>query len=90
MGLAKCSSTGFLTRAKYGKNWGMKSLAELKPLYDKILEFLMHTEFGEFLAMKEFFGEDVAIRVALKGEMKVPGFVTRAKRKAVENGEYYK
>ena len=90
MGLAKCSSTGFLTRARYGKNWQMKSLAELKPLYEKILQLLLEKEFGEFLAMKELFGEDVAIRVAMKGEMKVPPFVTRERQRAVENGEYYK
>jgi len=90
MGLATCSSSGFVRRAKYGMNWQMKSLAELKPLYEKVLQYLLRTEYGEFLAMKEIFGEDIAIRVAMNGEMKVPGFITRERQHAIQNGEYYK
>lgn len=90
MGLAMCTSSGFVRRAKYGLNWRMKSLAELKPLYEKVMRFLLQTEYGEYLAMKEIFGEDVAIRVAMNGEMKVPAFITRERQQAIRNGEYYK
>jgi hypothetical protein len=90
MGLAMCTSSGFVRRAKYGVNWRMKSLAELKPLYEKVLQYLLGTEYGEFLAMKEIFGEDVAIRVAMNGEMKVPAFITRERQHGIQNGEYYK
>jgi len=90
MGLAICSSNGFVRRAKFGSNWRMKSLAELKPLYEKVMEYLLRTEYGEFLVMKEIFGEDVAIRVAMNGEMKVPAFITRERLGEIQNGEYYK
>jgi hypothetical protein len=90
MGLAICTTSGFLRRAKYDVNWRMKSLVELKPLYEKVSQYLSGTEYGEFLAMKEIFGEDVAIRVAMNGEMKVPAFITRERQHAIHNGEYYK
>ena len=90
MGLGVCLTPGCVKRAKYGVNWRMKSLAELKPLYEKVKKYLLGTEYGEFLAMKEIFGEDVAIRVAMNGEMKVPGFITRERQVAVVNGVYYK
>jgi hypothetical protein len=73
-----------LRAAKYKRNFEMKSLAELKPLYDKVMEFLTKTEHGEYLAMRELFGEEVAIRVAMKGEMKVPVFVTNQQKAAVD------
>ena len=63
----------------------MRSLADLKPLYDKVMSLLRHeqTEHGEYLAMKELFGEEVALRAAMKGDMKVPGFVTNQQKRNV-------
>jgi hypothetical protein len=80
MGVAKCSSAGFLRTTKYGNNWQMKSLAELKPMYETIMEFLKNTEYGEFLALKELFGEDVAIWVAMNGGIKVPAFISKKRQ----------
>jgi hypothetical protein len=81
--MAKCSSVGFLRTAKNKINWEMKSLSELKPLYDKVMGFLRGQEYGEYLAMKEIFGETTAIRVGMKGEMKLPSFVTSEQKRAV-------
>ena len=83
--VAKCLSSTVMQVSKYKSNWEMKSLAELKPLYDKVMGFLrhQHTEHGEYLAMKELFGNEVALRVAMKGDMKVPGFVTTQQKRDV-------
>jgi hypothetical protein len=81
--VAKCSSSGFLRTAKLKVNWEMKSLSELKPLYDKVMGFLLNSEYGEYLAMKEIFGEAMAIRVAMKGDMKLPAFVTSEQKRTV-------
>ena len=86
--VAKALSPSVLKVAKLKINWEMKSLAELKPLYDKIMGFLKKTEHGEYLAMKELFGEEVAIRVAMKGEMKVPAFVTNHQKSAVQEADF--
>jgi hypothetical protein len=72
-----------LTTAKHKINWEMRTLAELKPLYEKVMGFLKTTKHGEFLAMRELFGEVAAVRVAMKGDMKVPGYITSAQKKAI-------
>jgi hypothetical protein len=77
-------SPGVLKAAKYKINWEMKTLQQLKPLYDKVMVFLQKTEHGEYLAFRELFGEEVAIRVAMKGEMKLPAFVTNAQKSALQ------
>ena len=46
------------------------------------------TEHGEYLAMKELFGGTVALRVAMKGDMKVPGFVTTQQKRDVVYTNY--
>lgn len=45
----------------------------LKPLYDKVMGFLVERPpFGEYFAMQEIFGQDVANRVAMGGEIMPP------------------
>ena len=82
LGLATCE-VGIMGPAKYKKNWEMKSIAEIKPLYERIMEYLKKRDFGEYLAMRELFGEEVAIRAGLRGQVKLPGFVSNEQRKAV-------
>lgn len=76
MGLAKCLKPGLIRTPNYGSNWEMKTLDELRPLYNKVIGFLKTTKHGEYLAFKEVFGEEAAIRVAMNGDMEVPAFVT--------------
>jgi hypothetical protein len=37
--------------------------------------------------MREVFGEVVAIRAGLKGQLKIPGFISNEKRRAVQEQE---
>ena len=83
IGVAKALAPSVLSTSKNKINWEIKKKSQLKPLYEKVLRFLKGTDHGEYLAMKEIFGEEVSIRTALKGEMKVPGFVTNEQKAAV-------
>jgi hypothetical protein len=83
IGVATCER-GIIGPAKYKNNWQMKTRADLWPLYTKIMGYLKKTEFGEYLAMKEIFGEKVVIRAGLRGELQLPGFVTHEQRRAAQ------
>ena len=83
MRVARALAPTVLRVAKHKSNWEMKTLAELKPLYDKVMCFLKTTKHGEYLAMRELFGEVVALRVAMRGEMKVPSFVTSEQKREI-------
>jgi hypothetical protein len=65
----------------------MKKIEDLKLLYDKVMVFLTNTEYGEYLAMKELFGELVATRVAMRGEMRVPPFINNQQKMEAEEGD---
>jgi hypothetical protein len=84
IGVAKALAPTVLRVAKYRINWEMKSLAELRPLYDRVIGFLTGNDHGEYLAMKEIFGEEVAIRTAVRGEMKLPAFISNEQRRAIQ------
>jgi hypothetical protein len=88
LGLAKCLKTGLLRTPNYGSNWEMKTLDELRPLYQKVLGLLKTAKFGEYLAFQAVFGDEVAIRVALNGEMDLPPFVTAEQKKEVAKSNY--
>lgn len=83
IGLAKCLKDGLLRTPNYGSNWEMKSLDELRPLYDKVMVLLKSGKHGEYLAVKEVVGEQIAIRAAMNGEMEMPLFVTAEQKKEV-------
>jgi len=88
LGLAKCLKNGLLKTPNYGSNWEMKTLEELQPLYKKVIGLLKTAKHGEFLAFREVFGEHVAIRVALNGEMDMPAFVTAEQKQEVARSNY--
>jgi hypothetical protein len=53
---------------------------EMKPLYDKVMAFLLNQRpYGEFFAIRELFGEDMAKMVAKRGDIIPPpgGLVDR-------------
>lgn len=85
--VAKALEPSVLRLAKYKINWDMKSLADLEPLYQKVMGFLKKTEYGEYLAMKTLFGEQVATRVAMRGQMKVPPFVTSQQKASAQEAD---
>jgi len=73
MGLAKAKTTGVINLAKYKSNWEMLSDKEMKPLYDKVMGFLVNQRpYGEFFAIREIFGEEMAKMVAKRGEVIAP------------------
>jgi hypothetical protein len=88
LGLAKCLKNGLLRTPNYGSNWEMKTLEELHPIYDKVMGLLKGAKHGEYLAFKEVFGEQVAIQVALNGDMDVPAFVTPEQKSEVARSNY--
>ncbi|KIL64797.1 hypothetical protein M378DRAFT_178583 [Amanita muscaria Koide BX008] len=89
IGIAKAigTSDSCLQSAKFRKNWDIKTMAELKPLYEKVIGYLTSPteQFGEYLAMSTVFGEKVAIRAAMRGEMKMPDFITHKEIKVVQD-----
>src|ERR1700733_9103781 len=88
LGLAKCLKSGLLRTPSYGSNWEIKPLDELHPISEKIMGLLKTTKHGEYLAFQEVFGEEVAIRAALNGEMDMPPFVTAEQKKRVARSNY--
>ncbi|KAF8308458.1 hypothetical protein F5887DRAFT_1092560 [Amanita rubescens] len=73
MGLAKAKSLKMITRACWKTNWEMCSDAEVKPLYNRVMEHLLKRHpYGEFLAVQEIFGRDVAMELEKKGEVIMP------------------
>jgi hypothetical protein len=96
MGLAKAKSFKMIGRACWKTNWEMLSDAEVKPLYDKVMGHLLNQHpYGEFLAVQEIFGRDVAMDLEKKGEVIKPHHIQRPsvmmtlqgkKRKSVAEG----
>jgi hypothetical protein len=73
MGLAKAKSFKMIARACWKTNWEMWSDAEVKPLYNRVMEHLLKRHpYGEFLAIQEIFGRDVAMELEKKGEVIMP------------------
>ncbi|KAM6489211.1 hypothetical protein JOM56_015381 [Amanita muscaria] len=85
IGLATCERGCLAGPAKYKNNWQMKTLAELRPLYTKVMDFLKKTEGGEYYAMREIFGEAIAIQVGMKKQYKLPGFVSNDQKKTAHS-----
>jgi hypothetical protein len=88
MGLARANSSTMVIRASYKSNWEMYSDGEVKGLYDRVMKHLVGQEiFGEFLAVEEIFGREIAMELTKKGELVQPGHVrveAARKRKAME------
>ena len=73
MGLAKAKSLKMIGRACWKSNWEMLSDADVKPLYDRVMDHLLKQHpHGEFLAVQEIFGRDVAMELERKGEVIKP------------------
>ncbi|KAF8643201.1 hypothetical protein AX14_009597 [Amanita brunnescens Koide BX004] len=52
----------------------MLSDADVKPLYDRVMDHLLKQHpHGEFLAVQEIFGRDVAMELERKGEERGAG-----------------
>jgi hypothetical protein len=70
MGLAKATSTGVLATPCYGKNWVILSLPKIKPLYNKVMAHLTKHPYGEYFAIQEIFGEEIAKKLVAVGDIK--------------------
>jgi hypothetical protein len=78
MGLAKAKSLKMIARACWKSNWMMLSDTEVKPLYTKVMDHLLHRQpYGEFLAVQEIFGRDVAMELEKRGEVIMPAHYQR-------------
>ena len=69
MGLAVGHKEGVMQVAKYKVNWEFKGESELKGLYDRLIGYLGVHKYGEYFAMKEVFGKEVARRLVKKGDI---------------------
>jgi len=70
IGLAKGLTVGVLTTPRYGKNWRMIPINNIKPLYERVIHHLAKKPYGEYFAIQELFGEQVAKRLVDKGDIK--------------------
>jgi hypothetical protein len=72
-GLARATTTGVLKLGRLTLNFHMLTDREVKPLYDKVMGFLLtHRPYGEYLAIREIFGQDIATFVAKRGDVIPP------------------
>lgn len=59
--------------ARYKANWDIVSQKQLKEKYDNVMRLLLtKTPYGEYFALEEIFGAEVAKRVAEGGEVLCP------------------
>lgn len=73
MGLAKAESYALIERPSWKSNWRFYSDAEVKPTYDRVMNHLLNGQpHGEFLAVEEIFGRDIANMLADKREVVAP------------------
>jgi hypothetical protein len=90
MGLARAKSTTLIERASWKSNWEMYSDAEMKPLYDRVMDHLLKRHpHGEYLAVEEIFGAEVAKILAETGQVIMPPHrnETRKRKATDEVGE---
>lgn len=86
MGLARAKSTTLIGRAAWKSNWEWYSDKEVKPLYDRVMDHLLNRHpYGEYLALEEIFGQEVAMRLGEGGEVIMPPHRVNTKRKATED-----
>ncbi|EKM74525.1 hypothetical protein AGABI1DRAFT_133148 [Agaricus bisporus var. burnettii JB137-S8] len=60
LGIADAISTGALGASKFRGNYDIRPENQLKALYDRVIHYLRHEEFGEFFAICEVFGLEMA------------------------------
>jgi hypothetical protein len=73
MGLAKAKSFAMIGRASWKGNWEMHSDNEVKPMYDRVMDHLLNQKpYGEFHAVEEIFGREMALQLATKQEVIQP------------------
>ena len=86
MGLAQGMTAGVINLAKFKSNWDMLPDRVIKPLYDKVMGHLTERRpYGEYLAMREIFGDQVAMEVARRGEIMAPPGATGGSVQTVRN-----
>jgi hypothetical protein len=73
MGLAEALLPGVTRLSKYGSNWRFLSNDKLKKLYGRLREILMNSEYGEYFAVQQLFGKDIAKELAKQGQVISPG-----------------
>lgn len=72
MGLAEAYHPGVMRLSKYGTNWKFLGNDKLKQLYGRMREMLLHNEYGEYFAVQQLFGQDIAKEMAKKGQVISP------------------
>ena len=86
MGLAQGTTAGVINLAKFKSNWDMLPDRVVKPLYNKVLGHLTERRpYGEYLAMREIFRDQVAMEVARHGEIMAPPRATSGSVQTVRN-----
>ena len=77
IGLAQAKTPDVINLAKYKSNWDMSPDNITKPLYEKVMTYLLDKRpFGEYFAMDKIFGQQVANRLANAGEIiALPGAI---------------
>jgi hypothetical protein len=84
MGLAQGTTAGVMNLAKYKSNWDMLPDKAVKSLYDRVMGHLTQRRpYGEYFAMREIFGDQVAMEVVRHGEIMAPPGATGGNVKAV-------
>lgn len=73
MRLAHGLTEGVIRTSKYKINWEFVNKSELKGLYTRVMGYLTEGKFGEYFAVKEIFGKEVADRLAKDGDVVSPG-----------------
>ena len=73
MGLARAESYAVIERPCWKSNWRFYTDAEVKPIYDRVMNNLLNCQpYGEFLAIEEIFGRKIAETLAKNGEVVEP------------------
>jgi hypothetical protein len=50
-------------------------MRELKSLYERVMGYLQEKQYGEYFAIREIFGKDVADRLAKAGDVVGPAVI---------------
>lgn len=73
MGLAKAKSSGVLNTPRYGSNWEMLSLDQIRPKYDRVMGYLTNGPHGEYYAVEYLFGQGMADLLVKRKDIKRAG-----------------
>ena len=72
MGLAEASHPDVTRLSKYGSNWRFLPNNKLKHLYTRLRETLLHNNYGEYFAVQQIFGNNIAKELVKQGQIISP------------------